>query len=183
MEVDDPGRLSAASDPVTFSVFISFGEAGVKSGSDGSAETTYVEEIRNSQAIEFTGTTPRLIPASATATVVGTRVQSSNGYWVSQDIPVQACPVTFGTATTTLLNFQTCSLLADGKYGCIEKLPGIQRLEITTAYTNSANQFVATDVGGVENDNNGAAIGFTSTITWQIVSVVSAMLVGVWVVL
>ncbi|KAJ8074374.1 hypothetical protein PM082_015274 [Marasmius tenuissimus] len=180
-DVIDPGA-SNLSEP-SYSVFLSFSEAGIKSGSDGSAETTYVEELHQSQAVEMDGTALQIVPLNTTVTVVGTRVESSNGHWESFDVPL-----TFSTTTVTAVSFETCSLLAGGEYGCVDKLAAVGSDPVfeqatTTSFTNSATDFVQTDVGELRNVNNGVASGFTSTITWQIISVAGAMLTGVWVVL
>ncbi|KAL0066375.1 hypothetical protein AAF712_006634 [Marasmius tenuissimus] len=139
-----------------FSDLVSYHEAGVKTGSDGSAETTYVEEIHNSQELRVSGTTVQVVPLILLAH--------------SQTITDGA------TITTTQVNYRTCSLVEDGKYGCVWELP-LGPSQVTTTYTNTAFDFVVTDVVAPVPDN-GVTVGSPVATAWQIVFVLSTMLIG-----
>ncbi|KAJ8087524.1 hypothetical protein PM082_006355 [Marasmius tenuissimus] len=157
-----------------FSDLVSYHEAGVKTGSDGSAETTYVEEIHNSQELRVSGTTVQVVSLDTTRALTATIVQSSNGHWFSQDVPQT---ITDGTTiTTTQVNYRTCSLAEDGKYGCVWELP-LGPSQVTTTYTNTAFDFVVTDVVAPVPDN-GVTVGSPVATAWQIVFVLSTMLIG-----
>ncbi|KAL0572655.1 hypothetical protein V5O48_009313 [Marasmius crinis-equi] len=155
----------------TISDFISYSEAGVKS--DGS-ETTYIREIVISEQLldgmAFTLPTP----ASAT----GTLIQSSGGFWFSQEavvtvyeiLPRTSTTVVSTLATATLTQYQSCSLGSDGEYACVEQLLGT-----TVSYTATASDAVITNVGELKKDNH--AVGSMAMI-WQVMVVFCAMVVG-----
>ena len=73
--------------------------------------------------------------------LAGTHVQSSGGFWYSQDLPYTITGDGVTTATTEVY-VKTCSVVEGGKYGCVERLPVGSR-----AYTNTAFDVVFTDVG------------------------------------
>ncbi|KAK1220601.1 hypothetical protein PQX77_016624 [Marasmius sp. AFHP31] len=170
-DVNPPDYSRFDPDP-PFSNLVSFREVGVKTGSDGSAETTYVEEIHNSQGLEPSGTIAQAVPLGTTHTFTATIVQSSNGFWLSEALPYT---VTEGEiVTTTQLNYyRACSLVGDGKYGCVGENPRGG----PTTYTNTAFEFVVTDVGELRAENAATRVSM-APVAWQIVSVLSAMLFG-----
>ena len=60
----------------SFSNFVSLSEAGVRTGSDGSAETTYIEELRQSQILQQAepATSIQGAPLNSTITLHGERM-------------------------------------------------------------------------------------------------------------
>ena len=60
----------------SYSNFVSLSEVGVKTGRDGSAETTYIEEIRQSQNVRSAGSTAgyQVVPLNFTRTLHGERM-------------------------------------------------------------------------------------------------------------
>ena len=108
---------------------------------------------------------------------LGTRVQSSGGFWFSQDIPY-TIPGDGTTTTATEAHVQTCSVVEDGKYGCIEQYRlALETITTAWTFTNTAIDRVFTDVGERKTDNN-AAVGSMATMAWQMISVSGAMIVG-----
>ncbi|KAK1220822.1 hypothetical protein PQX77_016393 [Marasmius sp. AFHP31] len=152
-----------------FSFVTAYSQAGVKSDSDGS-ETTYVQEIHVSQ---ITG-------GSLEALFTATIVQSSNGLWGSFEDTQQTVPHA---------EYVTCSLEseANGNYACVQ-LMGWGTSTSTVSYTNTAVELVVTNVAGVPEDgheqaDNHATRSAASMIVWQVLTVLSVMMVGGAVVL
>ncbi|KAF9268293.1 hypothetical protein L218DRAFT_984439 [Marasmius fiardii PR-910] len=150
--------------PTGYSYYASFSELGVKT--DGS-ETTYVEEIRESEAPLPTG---GFIPLNTTVTAMATMVQATNGFWFSLGTTVSSGDVQ--------LEYESCSLQSDGQYACVDVrlLPG---LRTTFSYTNTAYEWVQTDVGEIRRDQNAAVQTGSSAALWGLAVVASAMAFGV----
>ncbi|KAL0563101.1 hypothetical protein V5O48_018975, partial [Marasmius crinis-equi] len=153
----------------TVSNFVSYSEAGVNS--DGS-ETTYVREMVISKQVLINGDTITLpTPVSAE----GTFVQSSGGFWLSQEVTAAGYEILTSASTTvfsplgtgTDTAYQSCSLGSDGKYACVQQLR-----HATFSYTGTASDIVVTDVGELKKDNH--AVG--STVVWQVMAVFCAMM-------
>ncbi|KAJ8090310.1 hypothetical protein PM082_018906 [Marasmius tenuissimus] len=154
-----------------FSISTAYSQAGVKSDSEGS-ETTYVLERHVSQVTGESRQALRLF----TATIV----QSSNGFWHSLEDTQQTMP---------RVQYLTCSLEseANGNYACVQ-LMGWGPSTSTVSYTNTAVEVVVTNVAGVPEDSpehadNHVTRTTASTIVWQVLAVLSVMIVGGVVVL
>ncbi|KAL0564623.1 hypothetical protein V5O48_017421 [Marasmius crinis-equi] len=155
----------------TASYFVSYSEAGVKS--DGS-ETTYVQDIVISEQLYPSGKIFTLpTPVSAEATLV----QSSGGFWISQEATaVEYEIVTSGSSTVlspvrtmTANGYKSCSLGSDGQCACVQQVPGM-----TLSYTATASDSVFTNVGEFKQDNH--AVG--SIVLWQVMVLLCAVMVG-----
>ncbi|KAL0565129.1 hypothetical protein V5O48_016901 [Marasmius crinis-equi] len=94
----------------------------------------------------------------------GTLVQSSGGFWLSQEVTAAGYEILTSGSTTV---FST--LGSDEKYVCVQ-----QSRQATLSYMGTASDVVITDVGELKKDNHAAG----SIVVWQVMMVFCAMLVG-----
>ncbi|KAL0572504.1 hypothetical protein V5O48_009469 [Marasmius crinis-equi] len=108
---------------------------------------------------------------------LATLVQSSGGFWVSQEATGDAYEI-FTTGSTTSFSiagtatntqYQSCSLGSDGKHACVEVILGK-----TLSYTATASEFAVTNVGELKKDNRAVE----NVVMWQVLGVLSAIVAG-----
>ncbi|KAL0568695.1 hypothetical protein V5O48_013287 [Marasmius crinis-equi] len=141
--------------------FVSYSEAGVKSDPDGS-ETTYVREYNFTEGLNPSG---NVVPLSVTGSGKATIVQSSNGFWYSQDYTFAA-----EGSTSAISEYSSCSLQSDGRYACVQKGPSMTRTFTTTAY-----DVVLTNVDERESNRARTIEGLE---VWQLIFMLWTMVVG-----